>query len=68
MERSRPSHHRRELSAIFDRFRSFEELYAAYPHPMEILVYTPDAIAQMVEKENPFIGEVLKTGVTIHEG
>ena len=51
-----------------DRFRIFPGLYEAYPHPLELFVYTPGEFAQMIAGENPFIEQILKDGVTIHEG
>jgi predicted nucleotidyltransferase len=53
---------------FLDRFRAFRALYDVYPHSMEILVYTPEEFAQMVMAENSFIEQVLKDGLTIHEG
>lgn len=53
---------------FLDRFRTFEGVFEAYRRAMEILVYTPDEFAQMIEAENPFIEQVLKDGVTIYEG
>ncbi len=53
---------------FLDRFRAFRALYDVYPHAIELLVYTPEEFAQMVGAENPFVEQVLKDGVTIHEG
>src|SRR5574341_2204861 len=52
---------------FLDRFHAFRDLYVVYPYPMEIFVYTPEEFARMVEAENPFLEQVLKNGITIHE-
>ena len=51
-----------------ERFKSFRGVFEAYRRAMEILVYTPEEFAQMIEAENPFIEQVLKDGVPIYEG
>lgn len=53
---------------FIERFRAFPELFEVYPRAMELFVYTPEEFARMVEAENSFIEQVLKDGVTIHEG
>ena len=50
-----------------DRFRAFTGVFDAHRRPMEILVYTPDEFARMIEDENPFIEQVAKDGVVIYE-
>lgn len=34
---------------------------------LECFVYTPEEFSKMVEEENPFIEEVLKSGVIVYE-
>lgn len=34
---------------------------------LECFVYTPDEFAKMIEEENPFIEEALKSGVVLYE-
>lgn len=53
---------------FLDRFRAFTGVFDAYRRPMEMLVYTPDEFAGMIENENPFIEQVVKDGVIIYEG
>ncbi|MBU7029552.1 MAG: nucleotidyltransferase domain-containing protein [Theionarchaea archaeon] len=34
---------------------------------LECFVYTPEEFSKMIEEENPFIEEVLKSGVVVYE-
>ena len=34
---------------------------------VDILIYTPDEIARMIERDNPFISRAVEEGVTIYE-
>jgi len=34
---------------------------------LECFVYTPEEFSEMIEEENPFIEEVLKSGVVVYE-
>jgi hypothetical protein len=34
---------------------------------MDVLVYTPQELAEMQERENPFIEMVMKEGIVIYE-
>jgi len=50
-----------------DRFRAFPRVFEAYPHALDLLVYTPAEFAGMVAVENPFLQRVLREGKVIHE-
>lgn len=34
---------------------------------LECFVYTPEEFAKMIEEENPFIEEILKSGIVLYE-
>jgi predicted nucleotidyltransferase len=51
---------------FFERFKDFSGLYDVCPR-VELLVYTPDEFAQMVEEERPLIMRALEEGVVLHE-
>jgi predicted nucleotidyltransferase len=51
---------------FLERFKDFAGLYDVWPR-LDLLIYTPEEFARMVEEENPFIQRVLEEGVVVHE-
>ncbi|MBC8235056.1 nucleotidyltransferase domain-containing protein [bacterium] len=47
-----------------ERFREFHQLFEL-PMAVELLVYTPQEFERMVERENPFIMQVLEYGIDV---
>jgi predicted nucleotidyltransferase len=51
---------------FFERFKDFAGLYDVWPR-LELLIYTPEELALMVQEERPFIVRALEEGVVLHE-
>jgi uncharacterized protein len=51
---------------FFERFKDFAGLYDVWPR-LELLIYTPEEFALLVEEERPFIVRALEEGVLLHE-
>jgi predicted nucleotidyltransferase len=51
---------------FFERFKDFAGLYDVWPR-IELLIYTPEEFAQMVEEERPLITRALEEGVVLYE-
>jgi predicted nucleotidyltransferase len=51
---------------FFERFKDFAGLYDVWPR-IELLVYTPEEFARMVEDERPLITRALEEGVVLYE-
>jgi predicted nucleotidyltransferase len=51
---------------FFERFKDFVGLYDVWPR-LDLLIYTPDEFAQMVDEERPLIVQALADGVVLHE-
>lgn len=47
-----------------ERFRDFPAVFRL-PFPIELLVYRPQEFDAMRRNENPFIGEVLRSGLKV---
>ena len=52
---------------FFDRASDFREIRAAWPRSLDMLIYTPDELDEMLEQRRPFIEIVLEEGVVIYE-
>jgi predicted nucleotidyltransferase len=51
---------------FFERFKDFAGLYEVWPR-LDLLIYTPDEFAVMVDEERPLITRALEEGVVLHE-
>ncbi len=49
------------------RARKIHELFNPYPYPMDILVYTPQEVAEYKNFKGSFISQILSTGKVIYE-
>ncbi|MCI0439817.1 MAG: nucleotidyltransferase domain-containing protein [Chloroflexi bacterium] len=52
---------------FIERFKDFPEVFEAWHKGIDLLIYTPHELADMVERENPFIERALQEGVVIYE-
>lgn len=52
---------------FFDRASDFGEVRAAWPGSLDMLIYTPDELDEMLEQHRPFIEIALEEGVVIYE-
>jgi uncharacterized protein len=50
-----------------ERCRDFFELIDACPAPVEMLVYTPEEFASMLERGNPFVMKAIAEGKLLYE-
>lgn len=50
---------------FFERFRDYAGIWDVWPR-LDLLVYTPEEWAGMIEEERPFALRVLEEGVVIH--
>lgn len=57
---------RSELPFV-ERFRDFREVLEAARRSIDLLVYTPEELAQMIGEERGFICRALEEGVVIYE-
>ena len=51
---------------FFERFKDFACVYDVWPR-IDLLIYTPEEFAQMVEEERPLIVRALEEGIVLHE-
>jgi predicted nucleotidyltransferase len=51
---------------FLERYRDFEGIYDVWRR-LDLLIYTPDEFAEMVREGRPFIEQVLREGVVVHE-
>src|SRR5262245_46957858 len=51
---------------FFERHKDFAGLYDVWPR-IDLLIYTPDEFARMIEEERPLITHALAEGVVLHE-
>lgn len=51
---------------FLDRLAGFYEAWSI-PVPVDILVYTPEEFAEMVDEENPLIMKAIREGVVMYE-
>jgi predicted nucleotidyltransferase len=51
---------------FFERFKDFAGLYDVWPR-LDLLIYTPEELARMVDEENPFVTQALREGVVLHQ-
>ncbi|MCH8206010.1 MAG: nucleotidyltransferase domain-containing protein [Chloroflexi bacterium] len=52
---------------FFDRYKDFDDIYELWRGGLDMLIYTPGELAEMVEEGRAFIERVLDTGVVIYE-
>ena len=50
---------------FLERYRDFAGLYDVWPR-LDLLIYTPAELAQMIDEENPLVTKALEEGVLIH--
>jgi predicted nucleotidyltransferase len=50
---------------FLERYRDFAGLYDVWPR-LDLLIYTPAELAQMIADENPLVTKALDEGVLIH--
>ncbi len=51
---------------FFDRASDFREVRAAWPHSLDMLIYTPDELRAMLVQRRPFIEIALQEGAVIN--
>jgi uncharacterized protein len=51
---------------FLERYRDFESLYDVWPR-LDLLIYTPEELAEMQAQGRPFVEHVLREGVVVHE-
>jgi predicted nucleotidyltransferase len=51
---------------FFERFKDFAGLYEVWPR-LDLLVYTREEFARMIDEENPLVRRALEEGVVLHE-
>ena len=51
---------------FFERFKDFAGLYDVWPR-LDLLIYTPEELARMVDEENPLVTQALREGVVLHQ-
>ena len=52
---------------FFDRASDFREVYSSWPRSLDMLIYTPDELDEMLSQCRPFIEAALEEGVVIYE-
>ena len=52
---------------FFDRASDFSEIHSAWPRSLDMLIYTPDELDEMLAQRRPFIEIALDEGVVIYE-
>ena len=52
---------------FFDRASDFREVHTAWPRALDMLIYTPDELEEMLAQRHPFIEIALEEGVVIYE-
>ncbi len=52
---------------FFDRASDFREVRSAWPRSLDMLIYTPDELDEMLSQRRPFIEIALEEGVVIYE-
>ena len=52
---------------FFDRASDFREVRSAWPRSLDMLIYTPDELDEMISQRRPFIEIALEEGVVIYE-
>ena len=52
---------------FFERASDFREVRAAWPRSMDMLIYTPDELDEMLAQRRPFIEMALQEGIMIYE-
>ena len=51
----------------FDRYRAFPGVYDIWRGGIDILIYTPEELEEMLASRRAFIEDALREGVTIYE-
>lgn len=52
---------------FLERHRDFSALFDIWPRGLDLLIYTPGEIAQMLAQDNSFLQRALEEGVVIYE-
>ena len=52
---------------FFDRASDFSDIHAAWTRSLDMLIYTPDELREMLAQRRPFIEMALEDGVIIYE-
>lgn len=52
---------------FFDRASDFREVHSAWPRSLDMLIYTPDELDEMLAQRRPFIEIAMEEGVVIYE-
>ena len=52
---------------FFDRASDFGEVRSAWPRSLDMLIYTPNELDEMIEQRRPFIEIALGEGIVIYE-
>ncbi len=52
---------------FFDRASDFHAVRAAWPRPLDMLIYTPDELDEMLAQRRPFIEIAMEEGIVIYE-
>ena len=52
---------------FFDRYKNFGGLYDVWHKGIDLLIYTPEELAQMLSEHRAFIDIALEEGVVIYE-
>ena len=52
---------------FLDRASDFQEVRSAWPRSLDMLIYTPDELDEMLEQRRPLIEIALEEGVVIYE-
>lgn len=51
---------------FLERFKDFRGLYEVWPR-LDLLIYTPEELDQMIAQDNPLIAQALAEGVVLHQ-
>jgi predicted nucleotidyltransferase len=51
---------------FLERFKDFRGLYDVWPR-LDLLIYTPEELEQMLADDNPFVVRAVREGVVLHE-
>ncbi len=52
---------------FFDRASDFRDVRSAWPRSLDMLIYTPDEMGEMLAQRRPFIEIALEEGIVIYE-
>ena len=52
---------------FFDRASDFSEIHSAWPRSLDMLIYTPGELNELLAQRRPFIEIAMEEGVVIYE-